>query len=95
MESVDIRVERGVRKLDKVEPTWREHVDIEYLDISAGDCCVLGQVFGDYVSGLLTLGIEIGHGHIWGFDIENDYESAEGWAEIADLEDAWACEIGG
>jgi hypothetical protein len=46
------RVEKGAILLDRVAPSqWRTKVNPDTLDISYGDRCILGQVFGDYMHG--------------------------------------------
>lgn len=40
------RAKRGAKWLDKVYPEWREHVDPDTLDMSAGGCCIFGQMVG-------------------------------------------------
>lgn len=38
------RVWRGAELLDRVYPEWREHVDVNTLDMTSGVHCVLGQL---------------------------------------------------
>jgi hypothetical protein len=52
------RVERGIRYLDKHKPGWRDEVNVETLDLSHGDRCILGQCYGSYGNGAGQLGIE-------------------------------------
>lgn len=38
------RVRRGMKKLDKAFPDWPTHIQLNYLDLSSGNQCVLGQL---------------------------------------------------
>lgn len=50
------RVIKGAAVLDASAPRlWREMIDLNTLDLSDGEDCVLGQVFGTYVDGLTAL----------------------------------------
>ena len=50
-------VTRGVKLLDQEVMEWRNHIDLDDLDLDDCDICVLGQLFGDYDSGLERLGL--------------------------------------
>lgn len=39
------RVLAGVAFLDETVPDWRERINLDTLDVSSGQNCVLGQVF--------------------------------------------------
>lgn len=52
-----LAVRAAVRRLDAVRPGWRAAVDRDRLCMTDGYRCVLGQVFGDYVAGLVALGL--------------------------------------
>jgi hypothetical protein len=45
--SVQERVARGTRWLDRVQPGWRDALELGRLDLASGDDCVLGQVFAE------------------------------------------------
>jgi hypothetical protein len=49
------RVLRGAMVLDEHAPGWHQRIDLEKLDISSPFRCVLGQVFGHYIEGLVSL----------------------------------------
>ncbi len=49
------RVERGAAFLDEHEPMWWKRVDEKRLRLEECEDCVLGQIYGDYVDGLLEL----------------------------------------
>jgi hypothetical protein len=54
-------VERGAQLLDEAGPhEWREQVNLERLNLALASRCVLGQVFGDYHTGLQVLRIYSG-----------------------------------
>lgn len=42
------RVDRGMAKLDKVDPDWIANINLKHLNMANASQCVLGQVFGDY-----------------------------------------------
>lgn len=48
-------VAAAARRLDRVAPHWYRRVDRTELDLSSLNRCVLGQVFGDYGTGLALL----------------------------------------
>lgn len=43
---------RGAELLDDITPDWYKRIDTEELEISACYACVLGQVYGSYLSGI-------------------------------------------
>lgn len=45
-------VQRGVARLDRDMPDWRKHVASDILDMSHCGFCVLGQLFGNFYTGL-------------------------------------------
>jgi hypothetical protein len=49
------RVAEGAVLLDWRMPGWRLLMDIDHLDISDQEWCVLGQLFGDYDTGVDAL----------------------------------------
>ena len=51
MDHYETAVARGIQFLDEVAPGWFHKVDMERLDITYADCCVLGQVFRTSESG--------------------------------------------
>lgn len=48
-------VANGVAVLDAHDPQWREHIDPVSLNIASHSDCILGQVFGDYSTGMSIL----------------------------------------
>lgn len=51
-------VASGAAFLDEKYPAWRQRIDVDTIDISDGDHCILGQLYGSYSQGvdLLRLG---------------------------------------
>jgi hypothetical protein len=41
--------------LDRVKPGWRDRIDPATLDLRSNELCVLGQLYGDYRRGLVSL----------------------------------------
>jgi len=79
------KVESGIALLDAHfgKGVWRKDIDLDSLDL--GDCgvCVLGQLFGDYSTGLDAL--DIGSGYSYGFDTSGS---------MRDLTAAWKEALG-
>ena len=50
-------VRAGALLLDKEKPGWWEEVDVDQLDMGGVRNCVLGQLQGDYATGIDKLGI--------------------------------------
>lgn len=46
------RVRRGAAYLDDVDSGWHRRIDPATLELRSGDCCVLGQLHGDFRRGL-------------------------------------------
>lgn len=62
------RVARGVALLDERGPeSWRDKIDPARLNVASGLDCVLGQVFGDYITGRQAMGLT-GDEWQYGFD---------------------------
>ena len=45
-------VDRGIKILDRQLPLWRQKINIESLNMIDGECCIIGQLFGEYSKGL-------------------------------------------
>ena len=41
-------VDRGIKFLDYFHPGWKEKIDVDELDMDDNECCILGQLYGDY-----------------------------------------------
>ncbi len=46
---------RGAELLDRVVPGWVNKVDVVKLDLESCSTCILGQVFGDFFIGWVSL----------------------------------------
>lgn len=75
-------VTKGINLLDEQVPDWRTKIDPERLNLASCEVCVLGQIFGDYDTGLEQLNID---GYDYGF---NTYGS------MAELTEAWRDALG-
>ena len=64
------RVGRGAVYLDNDIPDWAERIDISTLDLTGGDHCVLGQVFGGFREGREILGLSLAVTRVLGFNYE-------------------------
>jgi hypothetical protein len=50
--STSPRIERGAALLDQACPAWENDIDLGTLDLGNECDCVLGQLYGDYATGL-------------------------------------------
>lgn len=62
-----VSLNAAVARLDSHMPNWRDHVNVDDLDMQSCQNCVLGQVFDGYLDGLTVL---------YGSDIEA-YENGD------------------
>lgn len=82
--AVDERVRRGAAYLDEHGPDqWRDHIDLDRLDIGDGCDCVLGQLYGSFADGVGELSIGWDGRDLGFFGHESD-----------DLTEAWRRELG-
>lgn len=51
------RITAGAKLLDRNVSGWEDRIDLDKLDLSTHDCCMLGQLFGSYSKGLEDLNI--------------------------------------
>lgn len=65
----EARVSLGAGFLDDAAPGWHRKVDMGAIDLFSARKCVLGQVYGGFVSGLRQSGFRVGQ---------------VGWRDIAD-----------
>lgn len=57
MATVEDRVASGAYLLDLHAPGWREKINVDRLNVLSCQDCILGQVYGKYAEGMITLGI--------------------------------------
>ena len=55
MTSIQQRVARGAAKLDQVMPGWERKIDTSKLMMSNTDCCIVGQLCGNFFRDVNTL----------------------------------------
>jgi hypothetical protein len=64
----------AVRDLDAYAPDWRSRVDVDRLNMDDARLCVLGQVFGSWITGLIALYdlefVETADAFDWNFPVE-------------------------
>jgi hypothetical protein len=41
-------VQAGAARLDRIHPGWADKINLEKFEISSGQQCVIGQLYGDY-----------------------------------------------
>jgi len=93
MMTVEERVKRGVRLLDKKIPDWRSQLEATKLDMSSCYNCVLGQLYGEYLRGLEVLNIERNYfAENLGFDIFN-YPTNTCKNDYNELQQTWEKEL--
>jgi hypothetical protein len=81
------RVARGAALLDGRRPGWAEAVDLDELELSSCQYCVLGQLYGDFYAGRTALGLrESEISAPYGFDI---YSTREGDEDFEALAEEW------
>ncbi len=47
-ETIEKRVDRGAKWLDKQKPEWHRKIVFKNLDMSDPDTCIIGQLFGKF-----------------------------------------------
>lgn len=79
-------VANGVDYLDtEYGNNWRSKINLDRLNVARCDVCVLGQIFGDYDTGLEELGIDSIDAKKYGFNTDEDMQA---------LTDAWKDALG-
>lgn len=90
MNGVKRRVARGVKLLDQRAPGWDQRIRLHHLDMSCGNKCVLGQLYGDYSRGLAAVfgdepGVYFRTGYHYGFNkywLTNFAELNQEWSRV-------------
>ena len=52
--SVEERVQNGICFLDERVPGWRERIDLDTLDVTDAQNCIVCQLFGAFGDGIVT-----------------------------------------
>lgn len=55
----DRRVARGAAYLDEVRPDWHLKIDVADLSMESGCRCIVGQLTGEYLTGVKSLGLNM------------------------------------
>lgn len=84
------RAAAGAAHFDKVRPGWFKAVDLDVLDMSAGNTCVSGQVFGlELFRWIDRRKVDIRHGLVLALgENDSDYDHngygplTEAWREL-------------
>ena len=72
----EAEVARGIALLDQKIPGWRQHVDVDRLDMEMAErrenaCgCILAQLYGEYIAGLEAIGLDDEEDSPYGFDAD-------------------------
>ena len=75
-------VEKGAALLDEVYDNWVGEIEIDSLEMSDSDCCVLAQLYGTYSQGERVLSEHLGgcsRLSDFGFDIDPNVEEDSDW----------------
>lgn len=83
------RVQRGIVFLDKQKPGWHCDINVDKIDMSHSDSCILGQLFGNYEDGLDELELEHDEAVNYGLTIDEQDEQDE----CEDWGDDWEDEV--
>lgn len=91
-------VKAGARLLDNTRNDWYLTIDTKKLDLADCNRCILGQIFGSFVTGLKVLQVdpckggypEEAVGDYLGFNAVTFGEDDPLWDELAEL---WIAEI--
>lgn len=99
------RVRRGAELLDARRPGWAGELALDRLAMSSCDRCILGQLYGEYFSGMRELAAPLPctvrlSAAEHGFTLPNDEQDpdpemdlAPVWARFRELADAWRSEV--
>lgn len=83
----DSRIAGAVYLLDRHRPGWHNEINLALLDMQSMDRCILGQLYGDYATGINRLGLSDGYGLGSGFEygfckyFEDDTFTGPLWAD--------------
>lgn len=95
--SISERVQNGVNLLNDYAGDWFWLVDLETLDITSPENCILGQLFGSFQNGTRDLGFSYDQytQSLNGFEMTHvEYTSGSALSIQAQIEDEWRTAIG-
>jgi hypothetical protein len=90
--SIQERVQKGIDLLNGVDLLWFEKVDPKTLAMSSCTRCVLGQIFGQFHTGLEQINLEEPAAN-YGFDRFNRGMEIGSFREFVDLKKEWVRRI--
>lgn len=103
MSAIDYRarVKRGAVFLDDLRPGWERVINLDHLELADSCRCVLGQLFGHYLTGLAVVvktGISIGlaemHSYELGFNVPaSEMHDRRAPTPYRELDELWISEI--
>lgn len=73
-DTITERVARGAALLDVATPGWFEAINLDWLDLSNCNRCVLGQLAGDFMDALVEYEINPDEARARGFEVSVDVE---------------------
>lgn len=73
---------KGALLLDEKAPGWRAKVNVDRLDMESR--CVLDYVYGDYLQGIIILGLNAQAQCNFGFALAGLDDTDENWEELRD-----------
>jgi hypothetical protein len=82
------RVNRGIALIDQKYPHWWRVLDLETLDLRSTKNCVLGQVAGDYLDGLVTMFGGDGDYVQYQMAVNHGFDTNT-WSDAAQVEALW------
>lgn len=68
MTTLQTRVRKGARLLDKESPGWIDKINLKKLNVDSMDNCILAQIYGGFVTGIDTLKLKYNAPSDYGFD---------------------------
>lgn len=95
--SISERVQNGVNLLNDYAGDWFRLVDLETLDITSPENCILGQLFGSFQNGTRELGFSFDQytQSLNGFEMTHvEYTSGFAFSIQTQIEDEWRTVIG-
>lgn len=79
-------VRKGASVLDKMCPGWFDRIDVDRIDMTSWDDCILGQLYGVFHTGLREL--DLHDASLFGFICGSTWDCT-----CHELKDPWIVEI--